>query len=48
MDFRYHDLPQQMYWDEAPTMLQHFGPLLNNLHDPIKELPLGAIKAGIE
>jgi len=46
--YRYDDLPPQMHWDEAPTMLQHFGPLLNNLHDPIKELPLGAIKAGIE
>ena len=48
MDFRYEDFPRQMHWDETPTMLQHFGPLLNNLHDPIKELPLGAIKAGIE
>ena len=22
MDFRYHDLPQQMHWDEAPTTIQ--------------------------
>lgn len=48
MDFRYEAFPQQMYWDEAPTMLRYFGPLLNNLHDPIKHDRWRAIKMGIE
>ena len=48
MDVRYEAFPQQMYWDEAPTMLRYFGPLLNNLHDPIKDDRWRDIKKGIE